>query len=179
MRSYLRLLLVHQDQIRLQIFRKATGVDIEEYAARHLFAPLGIERWFWKRTPAGLADTEGGLYLEAHDLARIWYLFLKRGLWNGTRVVSEEWVNQSVTPHVAVQAGANAPRYGFKWWLYPDPLDPTRYIWTGSGFGGQVPMTFPDLDLVVVFNGWNILPGGPSLPLRRVQERLARAVTAR
>jgi CubicO group peptidase (beta-lactamase class C family) len=27
------------------------GVDIEEYAARRLFAPLGITDWHWKRTP--------------------------------------------------------------------------------------------------------------------------------
>ena len=49
-------------QMLAHIFRKATGRDIEEYAAAHLFAPLGIRQWFWKRTPTGLADTEGGLY---------------------------------------------------------------------------------------------------------------------
>ena len=49
------------------IFRQATGQDIEEYAAKYLFAPIGIERWFWKRTPSGSVDTEGGLYLEATD----------------------------------------------------------------------------------------------------------------
>ena len=57
-------------QILAHVFRKATGHDIEEYAARHLFAPLGIERWFWKRSPTGLADTEGGLYLRPRDLRR-------------------------------------------------------------------------------------------------------------
>jgi len=56
------------------VFRKATKMDVEEYAARHLFTPLGIDRWFWKRSRSGLADTEGGLYLEARDLAKIWYL---------------------------------------------------------------------------------------------------------
>ena len=77
-----------ESQLLAHIFRRATGVDIEEYAARHLFAPLGIERWFWKRTPAGLVDTEGGLYLEARDLARLRYLFLRVGNWNGTQGVS-------------------------------------------------------------------------------------------
>src|SRR3712207_2556620 len=88
-------------QLLAHIFRRATGTDIEEYASRHLFAPLGIERWFWKRTPAGLADTEGGLYLEARDVAKIWYLFTRNGLWDGRRVVSEEWVRSSVTPAIA------------------------------------------------------------------------------
>jgi CubicO group peptidase (beta-lactamase class C family) len=162
------------------IFRQATGQDVEEYAARHLFAPLGIEHWFWKRTPSGTADTEGGLYLEASDLARIWYLFTRDGMWNGTRVLSSDWVRQSTTPAVATSAAPNAAQYGLKWWLYPDPLDPKKFVWTGSGFGGQFPMAFPDLDLVVVFNAWNILPRpGGSLPMRKVQERLARAVVGR
>jgi CubicO group peptidase (beta-lactamase class C family) len=59
------------------IFERATGKDIEEYSAKNLFAPLGITRYYWKRTPWGLVDTEGGLYLERHDLARIAYLFHK------------------------------------------------------------------------------------------------------
>ena len=158
------------------VFRRATGMDIEEYAARHLFGPLGIRQWFWKRSPSGTADTEGGLYLETRDLARIWYLFLQGGVWNGTRVVSPEWVRASVTPAVSVSPAPGAPKYGYLWWLYPDPLDDARSIWGGSGFGGQWPMAFPDLDLVVVFNSWNILPGRGGLPIRQLRERLARAV---
>lgn len=164
-----------ESQLLSHIFRRATGIDIEEYAARHLFAPLGIERWFWKRTPAGLVDTEGGLYLEATDLARIWYLFTKNGSWNGKQVVSPAWVRASITPSVSVGTGANAPRYGYKWWLYPNPADTSRFVWSGSGFGGQLPMAFPELDMIVVFNGWNILPGRPSVPLRRMMERLEKA----
>src|SRR4051812_28818004 len=52
------------------MFEKATGEDIEEYAAKNLFAPLGIDQYFWKRTPLGLAHTVGGLYFERHDLAK-------------------------------------------------------------------------------------------------------------
>lgn len=161
------------------VFRQATGVDIEEYGAQHLFAPLGITHWFWKRTPSGSADTEGGLYLEAGDLARIWYLFTQRGMWNGTRVVSDAWVRESTTPFVATSSAPGAAKYGLKWWLHVDPLDPAKYLWTGSGFGGQFPVAFPDLDMVVVFNGWNILPGRGGFPLRKAEERLARAVVAK
>lgn len=161
-----------ETQLLAHIFRQATGRDIEEYATQHLFAPLGIERWFWKRTPAGLADTEGGLYLEAKDLARIWYLWLRNGEWNGTRVISPEWVTASVAPALRVAPRAGSPSYGFKWWLQPNPTDTTRFVWAGSGFGGQFPMAIPELDLVVVFNGWNILPDTPSLPRGQVMRRI-------
>jgi CubicO group peptidase (beta-lactamase class C family) len=158
------------------IFHKATGIDIEEYAARHLFGPIGIERWFWKRTPAGLVDTEGGLYLEARDLARIWYLFLRDGVWNGTRVLSTDWIKASVAPALPVASRPGSPHYGFKWWLHADPLAPGKFLWAGSGFGGQLPVAFPDLDLIVVFNGWNILPGGRGVPLGAINQRIANAV---
>src|SRR5688572_6387772 len=166
-------------QLLADIFRKATKTDIEEYAAKHLFAPLGIERWFWKRTPAGLVDTEGGLYLEARDLAKIWYLFVKNGTWDGKQVVSPDWVRSSVAPAKAVASAPNAPRYGYKWWLYRNPRDSTRFIWAGSGFGGQVPLAIPEDDMVLVFNGWNILPGRPALRLGQVLPRLINAVTDR
>ena len=166
-------------QLLAHVFRRATGVDIEEYAARHLFAPLGIREWFWKRTPAGVVDTEGGLYLAAEDLAKLWYLFLRDGAWEGRQVVSRDWVRASVTPAVDVGARRAGARYGLKWWLYPNPTDSTRLMWAGSGFGGQLPVAIPEDDLIIVFNGWNILPGQPSLPLGRVLARIRTAVTDR
>lgn len=168
-----------ESELLAHIFRRATGVDIEEYAARHLFAPVGITRWFWKRTPAGVVDTEGGLYLEASDVARLWYLFLAGGSWGGTRILSPEWIQASVTPHMVLGPQPTAPRYGYKWWLYPLGSDPTTLAWSGNGFGGQFPIAFPEHDLIVVFNGWNILPGQPGLPLRRMIDRLEKAVVGR
>ena len=166
-------------QLLAYVFRRATQMDIEEYAARHLFAPLGIDRWFWKRTPAGIVDTEGGLYLEARDLAKIWYLFVRNGVWDGKQVVSPEWVRSSVAPAVSVGRQPSTRAYGYKWWLFPNPRDSTRYIWYGSGFGGQFPVAVPEDDMIVVFNGWNILPGRPSLPFGRIVPRLLGAVTDR
>ncbi len=143
-----------ETQLLSHIFRVATGKDIEEYAAEHLFAPLGIDNFYWKRTPSGLIDTEGGLYLRPHDLAKIGYLFLKNGAWDGKQIVSAEWVKASVAPSVAV--GNDGVKYGLKWWLYPYGDGGARVAWAGSGFGGQLPIIMPEYDLVVVFTGWNI-----------------------
>jgi CubicO group peptidase (beta-lactamase class C family) len=162
-------------EIVASVFRRATGTDIEEYAARHLFAPLGITHWFWKRTPSGLIDTEGGLYLEARDLAKLWYLFLHGGKWDGKQIVSPEWVKMSVAPFIPVSSAPNAPSYGLAWWLYPTGKPSAPWYWAGSGFGGQIPVAMIEQDMIVVFNGWNILPGRPSLPSRRMMDRLAAA----
>jgi CubicO group peptidase (beta-lactamase class C family) len=159
------------------LFVKATGQDIEEYAARHLFAPLGIQRWYWKRSPTGLPDTEGGLYLEARDLAKLWYLVLEQGEWDGHQVLSKDWVHASITPSIATSQAPGAPRYGYSWWLYSFGRDTSEYYWAGSGFGGQSPIVLPNEDMVVVFNAWSILPGQPRLPLRAILTRIVTGMT--
>ena len=157
------------------IFRAATGQDIEEYSAKYLFAPLGIENYYWKRIPSGLADTEGGLYLRPHDLAKICYLFLKDGVWEGKQIVAPDWVKASVTPAVSVVPGG-AVKYGLKWWLFPYGESNSRLAWAGSGFGGQLPIIFPEEDMVVVFTGWNILDNSKRLGHRVAIDRVFQAV---
>ncbi|HUG41176.1 MAG TPA: serine hydrolase [Longimicrobiales bacterium] len=166
-------------QLLSHIFHKATGSDIEEYAARHLFAPLGIDDWFWKRTPAGLPDTEGGLYLTSEDLAKLWLLFLRDGTWDGQEVVSPDWVRASVAPAIAVHdpVRPSGVHYGLKWWLHPNPTDSTRFMWLGSGFGGQFPIAIPEQDLIIVINQWNILPSEPWLIPEPIVARILRGIT--
>jgi len=132
------------------IFLKETGQDIDAYGEKYLFAPLGIKH-HWKRTYLGVVDTEGGLYLNGGDLAKIGYLYLQDGMWNGKQIVSKDWVEKSLTPYI--HAG-NIFQYGFKWWLYPRN---GRFVWMGRGFGGQRLMVFPEEKLIAVFTGWEIL----------------------
>jgi len=136
------------------IFQKETGQDIDDYGQKYLFAPLGI-RHEWKRTYLGVVDTEGGLYLNGSDLAKIGYLYLHDGMWDGQRIVSSEWVKESVTPYF--QTDEPQFKYGFKWWLFKLP-DSTEYVQMGRGFGGQNLLVFPKEELIVTFTAWDILP---------------------
>jgi CubicO group peptidase (beta-lactamase class C family) len=162
-------------ELLAHIFRVATGQDIEEYAAKYLFAPLGIERFYWKRIPWGLADTEGGLYLERHDLAKLMLLFHQNGVWAGKQIVSADWVKASVAPSVTVDDKLGV-KYGYTWWLYPYGKDDARLAFAGSGFGGQLPIVIPAYDIVLVFTAWNILDG-PGLWHREAIDRVLAAVT--
>jgi CubicO group peptidase (beta-lactamase class C family) len=163
-------------QLLAHIFRAASGTDIEEYAHRHLFAPLGIGDYFWKRTPTGLVDSEGGLYLRARDLATIGQLFLQHGEWNNTRIVDAQWVSSSTA--AAVSTARDGASYGFKWWLYPYGSQ-GRLAWSGGGFGGQILIVLPEERTVAVFTGWNILPGGPRLTHRVAIDRVLEAIRRR
>jgi CubicO group peptidase (beta-lactamase class C family) len=134
------------------IFQRETGQDIEKYGQKYLFTPLGIQ-YFWKRTPLGVVDTEGGLFLSGTGLAKIGYLYLRDGVWDGKQIVSKDWVKQSLTPFIDAEEGF---KYGFKWWLLPR-TDREGYVWMARGFGGQRLMVFPEEDLIAVFTGWEIL----------------------
>jgi CubicO group peptidase (beta-lactamase class C family) len=136
------------------IFQKETGQDIDDYGQKYLFAPLGI-RHEWKRTYMGAVDAEGGLYLNDSDLAKIGYLYLHDGVWDGQRIVSTEWVKESLRPYF--QTDEPQFKYGFQWWLYQLP-NSTEYVWMCRGFGGQNLQVFPKEGLIVTFTGWDILP---------------------
>jgi len=153
------------------IFQKETGQDIEQYASKYLFAPLGIEHHYWKRTPKGVVDTEGGLYLEAQDLAKIGYLYLNEGRWAGKQIVTQNWVRESLAPRVDAGDGW---KYGYQWWLLPAGT-PQRLVWMARGFGGQRLFVIPEENLILVFTAWDIL-GNDSFDEREALRRLLPAV---
>jgi CubicO group peptidase (beta-lactamase class C family) len=133
------------------IIKSATGKFIDEYANEHLFQPLGIRNYYWKRTPTGHADTEGGLYLSSEDLAKIGVLYLRDGVWNGKRILPEGFVHRATTPHVKSIAGQFD--YGYQWWL---TRRGTTEIWAGRGFGGQLLIVIPSKGVVAVVHAWNV-----------------------
>lgn len=132
------------------IVERATGHRMDKYAEEHLFGPLGITDYHWKITPAGRPDALGGLYLEAIDLARIGMLYLQDGVWEGRRILPEDWVRDATRRHV------DNPGYGYQWWR-PDPFGVE--VWAGQGFGDQYLLVLPESDTVAVINSWNLFGG--------------------
>jgi len=141
-------------ELLAHIFKKVTGSNIDEYAAANLFKPLGIH-YFWKHSPTGLPDTEGGLYLAPRDLARLGQLFMQNGMWDGKQFVSPRWLKESIS--LQIDVGEDGWKYGFQWWLVPYGESKDKYAWTAEGFGGQQMFVLPQYDLIAVFTGWNIL----------------------
>src|SRR6266436_4144478 len=159
-------------ELLAHIFLKETGQDIDTYGEKYLFQPLGIEH-YWKRTPLGAVDTEGGLYLRGSDLAKIGYLYLHDGTWDRKQIVPKAWVRESVAPFIQAEEDY---KYGFKWWLLPRKDSP-QFVWMARGFGGQELMVFPEEGLIVVFTGWDIL--GTTDPEHEFVSRVQTAVRAK
>jgi CubicO group peptidase (beta-lactamase class C family) len=158
-------------QLLSYLLKKATGQEADDFAKRHLFDPLGIE-YAWKRTPKGLADTEGGLYLRPRDLAKIGYLFLKDGVWEGQRILPEGWVRDSTARKVELPSGG---AYGYKWWIARRPEAGSPEAYAASGYGGQLLIVVPAHQLLAVFTGWNIYDK-PSLSPFVAKDRVLAAV---
>lgn len=144
-----------------EVLRGATRQHADAYAASEMFGPLGI-RYHWQKTPTGPADTEGGLYLTAADLAKIGQLYLDDGVWNGRRLLPTGWAREAMRRHVE-HTGPNpaSPGYGYQWWRYDRR---GTEIWGGNGFGGQFLLVFPQLQMVAVSYAWNVF-GGRNAPI--------------
>jgi hypothetical protein len=137
-----------------EVVRSSTGMQADDYARRYLFGPLGITSFHWKRTPTGHPDTEGGLYLDPLDLAKIGQMYMDDGMWRGTRILPPGWAKEATARHVDhVAANPNSPGYGYQWWRYDRR---GTDIWAGNGFGGQFLIIMPQHKIVAAVNSWNV-----------------------
>lgn len=126
------------------ILQKATSQSAEAYAREHLFQPIGIFDYAWEGPTPEENWGFSGLSMHPLDMARLGYLYLRDGDWDGVQVVPEDWVRDSTAPQIT--AGTMASSYGYQWWV-----DDDRFMM--QGYGGQFVYVLPTLDLVVVFTG--------------------------
>ena len=130
------------------IAARAAKEDLEAYAQRRLFTPLGIETVTWPRTGAGDVMAAGGLELTTTMLARLGQLFLNDGEWNGEQILPKTWIKESLQPRAKVD---EVTEYGYLWWLSRYEVNgvshPVAYM---SGNGGNRVIIMPDHELVVV-----------------------------
>jgi CubicO group peptidase (beta-lactamase class C family) len=137
-------------QLMAIILQEATGRSLADYADEHLFEPIGIVDYTWEGSRAGDSWGFAGLGLHPLDFARLGYLYLRGGEWDGVQIVPAEWVANSTASQIV--AGTLADGYGYQWWVDGD-------MFMMQGHGGQLVAVAPAHDLVVVFTG--------ALPQRR------------
>ena len=132
------------------LIEKYTGMKVDKFADKYLFNALGIKDYRWEKVAGDLIDTDGGLHMKPMDQAKLGYLFLNKGKWNGIQLLSEEWIRVSTQMHVEVPEG---PDYGYQWWggnFHSKNLSFQSYL--ASGHGGQKILVIPEYDLIVVLS---------------------------
>ena len=130
------------------IVQKVTGIPLKAYLTPRLFEPLGIEPAKWETDPSGINTGGWGLSLKTEDIARFGQMYLQKGLWQGQRILVEDWVEMATSKQVRNDLVEGTPidwqqGYGFQFWRCQ------HNAYRGDGAFGQYCIVMPDQDAVL------------------------------
>ena len=127
------------------LIERSYGNSIMNFGNEFLFGPLDIELLSWEDDGYGRQWGGTGLQLRARDVAKFGLLYLQGGEWEGTSILSPEWVENSLSRTSEVP-GLNTG-YSRYWWVADSNDPPVVY---GQGFGGQTLMLIPELNAMII-----------------------------
>ena len=131
-----------------RVLEGAVDGPADEYIQQRLFAPLDIRDWYFPHTPTGQHMTGGGIQLRPRDLAKLAWLLVDRGWWNGRHVVPDSWIDAALTPRRNAYPGT---RYGYLFWQQDFSTQCGRAsAWYMAGNGGNWILAFRELRAAVV-----------------------------
>jgi hypothetical protein len=114
------------------------------FGKKFLFGPLGISDVDRPSNPQGTTVGYSEFFMKPRDMAKIGYLYLNNGLWDGKRIISSQWIKESTRKHVDTPGPYS---YGYHWWrVSPD-------IYLGGGEGPFI-LVVPERNIVAVFTSY-------------------------
>ena len=123
----------------------AAHMSEADFGRKYLFGPLGMRDVVWGDDPQSRSHGWGDSHFYPRDVAKLGYLYLHGGEWNGKQIVPRDWVNMSITPPAG---GRGEPGgFGIEWGASHGA---NGRQFGGTGRGGQMLMVWPDLDMIVV-----------------------------
>ena len=154
------------------VLESAIGGRVEWFADEALFNPLGIDHYkiFMRPMDAGVY-LGGGMYLRPRDMLKIGQLYLDDGKWNGTQILSKEWVQESFDKYGRLEPiDRNGNQYGYLWWHENYEVgEKVIASIEARGNGGQYIFVVPELDVVAVITAGNYRGG---LEMTRQSQRM-------
>ena len=134
--------------------KRALGSEqaYSEFPRRRLLDRIGMRNTLVSTDRFGDFVLSSQVYTNARDLARFGMLYLQGGVWNGERIISEEWIDFVRTPAPSTAETGNF--YGGQFWLVPDGRkDIPGSAYATSGNRGQFVVIVPTHDIVIVRRG--------------------------
>jgi CubicO group peptidase (beta-lactamase class C family) len=130
------------------IVQRNAGMPLTQYLRPRLFDPLGIGHVGWYTLPPGGREQGfSGLHARTEDIAKLGLLYLQQGQWEGTQLISKEWVAEATSVQVGNSETGSSPDwqqgYGFQFWM-------SRHGYRGDGAFGQFCVILPEQDAVIV-----------------------------
>lgn len=138
------------------ILEQSTKQSIYELFMKDLAIPLGMQDYYISKQKKYGDSTRSiypasHFYLSTRDMARLGYLMLRNGNWNGKQLIPASWIKTSTTPvsNANVQ-NSIFDKYGYMWWLAGDTADSLLTgSYTAIGAYGQFITVIPKLDMVI------------------------------
>ena len=135
------------------VLSEATGRSLLDLARARLGRPLGIDIPAWTRDPQGRYLGGNEMALSPEAMTRFGQMFLQGGTFEGRRVLSDAWVTRSFQPVTRSQFSGLG--YGLGWFLGRAGGDDYALA---RGYGGQVILVVPSLDLVAAITSDPLRP---------------------
>ncbi len=135
-----------------EIVRRVSGGSLVDWLRPRLLDPLGITDLAWKRDEQGNELGFSGCYAPVDAVAKLGQLYLQRGVWDGQRILDEDWVDAATRVQVANPLEENpdwSQGYGFQFWM-------ARHGFRGDGAYGQFCVVLPELDVVLALTGQSL-----------------------
>jgi CubicO group peptidase (beta-lactamase class C family) len=135
------------------LLSRSCEADLRSFAQENLFGPLDTEVGDWLKDREGNYIGSGGIHTTARDAARFGQLYLDGGEYEGTQIISSEWVQNSLQSYSekAKDYGMSLVfkdlGYGYGWWSATVKDHDFNFAW---GHGGQLIVLLEDLDMVIV-----------------------------
>lgn len=132
------------------IVRKVSGRSMTGFLRERLYEPLGIGSYFWETCPQGTEKGGWGLYIRPEDFAKIGQLVLQNGIWQGRRLISEEYLRRATEAHAKAPEEYGDFDYGYQIWRS------RRHDWfLFNGMLSQNVLGMRDSGILIVTNAGN------------------------
>lgn len=137
------------------ILTEASGMSTLKFAKKYFFDPLGITHYDWQKFKDGYYAGGSRLSLKPRDMLKIGQLCKQLGVYNGQRIISEQYLKTSTSIQTEFQQSGNLREgYGFGWWAV-EVGEKRAYM--AMGYGGQAIVIIPSEEIVVsVTHRWKL-----------------------
>jgi len=129
------------------IITRLTGESLLDYLRPRLLDPLGIDNPRWETDPRGVNLGGTGLHIKTEEIARFGQMYLQKGMWQGKRIVPEEWIAEATK---ATSDNSNTQTnpdwsvgYGYQFWRC------RHNAYRADGAFGQYCIVIPEQDAVL------------------------------
>lgn len=133
-----------------RVAERVSGEPFSHLLYSRIFSPLKIQNYLWEKSPEGTEKGGWGMYLSAESWAKLGMTVLSGGVFEGQRILSEEWLALATAAYSHVPETGDSYGYGYQIWVSEDGREVLF-----NGMLGQNVWICPENNLIVVVNSSN------------------------